>query len=180
MMTDPLTLPFPVRSLSPKKPTRFDLTPDAATRAAVAAALNITAIEALSFKGEFRPIGRRDVLLEAQLVARVVQPCGITLAPVKTAISETVIRRYVANWVDPDAAEVEIPDDDTSERLPDTIDAGAVALEALALALPLYPRAPGAELGQAVFAEPGEAPLTDADLKPFAGLAGLKDKLGKP
>ena len=48
---------------------------------------------------------------------------------------------------------------------------------ALALALPLYPRAPGAELGQAVFAEPGTAPLKDEDLRPFAGLAGLKAKL---
>jgi uncharacterized metal-binding protein YceD (DUF177 family) len=180
MMTDPLTLPFPVRGLSPKKPTRFDLNPDAATRAAVAEALDISAVDALSFKGELRPVGRRDIVLEGRLVAWVVQPCGITLEPVRTAITETVLRRYVADWVAPEGAEVEMPEDDTTEPLPDVIDAGAVAVEALALALPLYPRAPGAALGEAAFQEPGVAPLGDADLKPFAGLAALKDKLGKP
>jgi uncharacterized metal-binding protein YceD (DUF177 family) len=174
-----LTLPFPVRSLSPKKPTRFALTPDAAARAAVAAALNINGIQALSFRGEFRPIGRRDVLLEATLEAMVEQPCGITLAPVRTAIRETVLRRYVADWVVPEGSEVEIPEDDTTEALPDVIDVGAVTLEALALALPLYPRAPGAELGSAVFTEPGAAPLTDDAIKPFASLAALKDRMGK-
>ncbi len=179
-MTNPLSLPFQVRGLSPKKPTRFDLAPDAATRAAIAAALDITAVNALSFKGELRPVGRRDIVLEAVLVARVEQPCGITLAPVKTAISETVVRRYLADWTAPEGTEAEIPEDDTAEPLPDLIDVGAVAVEALSLALPLYPRAPGAALGQAVFAEPGAAPLTDGDLKPFAGLAALKDKLGKP
>jgi uncharacterized metal-binding protein YceD (DUF177 family) len=179
-MTNSLTLPFPVRGLSPKKPTRFDLTPDAATRAAIATALDVTAIRALHFKGELRPVGRRDIQLDAVLVARVEQPCGITLTPVITDIRETVVRRYLADWVAPEGTEVEMPEDDTTEPLPDVIDAGAVAMEALTLALPMYPRALGAGLAQATFAEPGVAPLQDDDLKPFAGLAALKDKLGKP
>jgi uncharacterized metal-binding protein YceD (DUF177 family) len=49
--------------------------------------------------------------------------------------------------------------------------------EALALALPLYPRAPGAELGEAAFTEPGKPVLRDEDARPFAGLAHLRDKL---
>ena len=56
------------------------------------------------------------------------------------------------------------------------IDLAEVAAEALALALPLYPRAPGAELGTLVAAPDGVAPLSDADLKPFAGLAALARK----
>jgi uncharacterized metal-binding protein YceD (DUF177 family) len=180
VMTDPLTLPFPVRGLSPKKPTRFGLAPDAATRAAIAAALEITAVAALQFKGELRPVGRRDIQLDAVLTARVEQPCGITLAPVFTDIRETVVRRYLADWVAPEGTEIEMPEDDTTEALPDVIDAGAVAMEALALALPMYPRAPGADLAQTAFAEPGVTPLQDGDLKPFAGLAALKDRLGKP
>jgi len=51
--------------------------------------------------------------------------------------------------------------------------------EALALALPDYPRAEGAALDKSTFAAPGTAPLQDADLKPFAGLAALKSKLEK-
>jgi len=45
--------------------------------------------------------------------------------------------------------------------------------EALALALPLYPRAPDADLGEAVFTTPGQAPMTHEAAKPFAGLADL-------
>ena len=56
-------------------------------------------------------------------------------------------------------------------------DPGAVALEALALALPPYPRAPGASLGEAVFAEQGVALLRDDDLRPFSGLASLAERL---
>jgi uncharacterized metal-binding protein YceD (DUF177 family) len=175
--TDPLSLPFRTQSLSPKKPTRFALTPDLAVRTAVAQSLGITAVHALTFKGEMRPVGRRDVLLEGTLVARVEQPCGISLAPVVTDISEPVTRRYIADWQDPTGDEVEMPDDDTTDPLPEVIDVGVVAVEALSLALPLYPRAPGVALGEAVFAAPDAVPLRDGDLKPFAGLASLKAKL---
>ncbi len=43
--------------------------------------------------------------------------------------------------------EAEMPEDDTAEPLPEVIDPGAVMFEALALALPDYPRAPKAETG---------------------------------
>jgi uncharacterized metal-binding protein YceD (DUF177 family) len=176
-MTDPLTLPFRTQSLSPKKPTRFALTPALAIRTAVARALGISAVHALSFTGEMRPVARRDVMLEGRLTARVEQPCGISLVPVVTDISETVTRRYIADWKDPDGDETEMPDDDTTDPLPEVIDVGVVAVEALALALPLYPRAPGVALGEAVFAAPDAVPLRDGDLKPFAGLAALKARL---
>ncbi len=51
--------------------------------------------------------------------------------------------------------------------------------EALTLALPLYPRADGADLGEPVFTEPGKRPLTDEDARPFAGLKDLRDRLKK-
>ena len=51
--------------------------------------------------------------------------------------------------------------------------------EALALALPDYPRADGVELGQAIYAPPGITPMTDEDARPFAGLAQLQNKLKK-
>ena len=51
--------------------------------------------------------------------------------------------------------------------------------EALALALPDYPRAPDATLENAQVTEPGIAPMSDEDARPFAALAGLRDKLQK-
>ena len=79
-----------------------------------------------------------------------------------------------------DDEEVEIPEDDTLEPLGEVIDAAEVAIEALSLALPLYPRAPGVELGAVQVSPPDAAPLQDADLKPFAGLAKLMDIAPKP
>ncbi len=174
----PLAHPLRVASLPNRKPVRFELKPDAPTRAAMAAALGITALPVFRFKGELRPLGRQDFLLEADLEATVEQPCSVSLAPVVTKIGENVKRRYDADFVFPEGDEVEMPEDDSVEPLPEVIDLGVVAMEALALALPLYPRAEGVELGEAVFAAPGQAPLKDGDLKPFAALAALKDRLG--
>lgn len=176
----PLTHPLRISALPSRKPTRFDLTPDAETRAAMAAVLGITALPEFRFKGELAPRGRNDWDLRAQLVAKVEQPCIVTLAPVITEIRDEVRRSYLADMPAPEGDEVEMPEDDTQEPLPEVIDAGAVAIEALALALPEWPRAPGAALGEAVFAAPGVAPLRDEDLRPFAGLAGLAEKLAKP
>lgn len=177
-------LPFshPVRSaaLPGKRAFAFDLVPGPDERAAIAAALGLLELPALRFSGELRPVGRKDVALEARLVAAAVQPCSVTLAPVPARVDEVVARRYLADWVEPEGDEIEMPEDDSTEPLPDVIDLGAVAVEALALALPMYPRAAGVDLGEAVFGPPGTAPLRDEDLRPFSGLAALKDKLGKP
>ncbi|WP_103334123.1 YceD family protein [Pseudotabrizicola formosa] len=174
----PLSQTFRSGALSMRKPTRFDLVPDAATRAAIAADLGLLSVPYLRFKGEIRPAPNRDFVLEADLSAVVDQPCVISLAPVRAEITETVRRRFVSDWVDPTGDEVEMPEDDTAEGIPEVIDVGVVALESLVLALPMYPRAPGAELGEVAATPPGAAPLRDEDLKPFAALAALKDKLG--
>ena len=69
-------------------------------------------------------------------------------------------------------------EDDEIEPLAERIDLGLVATEALALALPAYPRKPGAELGPAASAPPGPAPPRTR-AKPFAALAALRGKLGE-
>jgi uncharacterized metal-binding protein YceD (DUF177 family) len=172
--------PLRTGGLSHRKPTRFSLVPDAAARAGVAADLGLLALRALRFEGEIRPLGRHDFHLVARIEADCDQPCSVTLAPVPARIAEPVERRYLAEWTEPEGEEAEMPQDDTAEPLPEVIDLAAVAVEALALALPLYPRAPGAELGEAVFAGDGVAALRDDDLRPFAGLAALKARLVPP
>jgi uncharacterized metal-binding protein YceD (DUF177 family) len=169
---------FRTGGLSPRKPTHFNYSPDAAARAELAQTLDLLGIRALSFTGSIAPSGRDEMTLTGTLAASVDQACVVTLAPVPARIEEEVRRRYVADFATPDGDEAEMPADDTTEPMPEVIDLADVVTEALALALPLYPRAPGAELGEVVHAEPGVAPLTDADLKPFAGLAGLAEKLG--
>lgn len=173
------SLRFVTRTLAARKPTRFDFSPDAAARAAMAEALGLIELPAFRLSGELRPVGRHDFDLVAELTAHAVQPCSVTLAPVPCTLGEAVHRRFVADYTLPEGVEVEMSDDET-DPLPEVLDVAEIALEALALALPQYPRAAGADLGEAVFSGPGIAPLSDADLKPFSGLAALADRLKKP
>lgn len=167
------SLPFRVAALPARKPTRFDFRPGAEERAAIAAALGLVAVAELRLRGELRPAGRRDWLVEAELGAEVTQACVVTLAPVTSRIDEPVSRRYLADFVEPDAEETEMADE-TIEPLPEVIDIGAVAVEALALALPPYPRAAGADFAGATALPSGAEPIADEETtRPFAGLADL-------
>ncbi len=187
-MTDPiartsLPLSHPVRAsrVTGKRAIPFDLRPDARVRQAIADDLGILTVRKLRFRGEVGPLGRADAILTGRLEADVDQACILTLEPVPARIDVAVERRYFAD-MDPETAdEAEIPGDVDAEPLPDSIDAGAVALEALALALPLYPRRDGATLARATAEPAGAEPLKDADLRPFAGLAALRSRLeGRP
>lgn len=165
--------------LATRKPTEFELVPTADERRAIADALGIVGVKKLRFIGALATQGRRDWTLRADLGATVVQDCVVTLDPVTTRIDEPITRSYVAEIAEIEASEVEMPEDDTVEALPETLDLAQVMIEALTLALPLYPRADGADLSHAVFTEPGLAPMTDDDAKPFAGLGALRESLEK-
>ncbi|MGS4944461.1 YceD family protein [Meridianimarinicoccus sp. RP-17] len=166
--------------LAQRRAHRFARQPDADARAALARALDLIDLRKVRFEGTLDPVGRRNWDLNGQLGATVVQPCVATLAPVTTRIEERVERRFRADLPEPDdAAEIEMPEDDALERLPDAIDLDAILAEALALALPPYPRAADTAPVEAQFAEPGQTPMTDADTRPFAALAGLRGQLGR-
>ena len=169
-----------IADLPGRKPTVFDLSPSDAASAAIAAELDLTGLKKLRFAGELAPLGKQDWRLTAHLGATVTQPCIVTLAPVTTRIDEDVTRIFASELPEFSAgSEVEMPEDENVEPLTAAIDLGALMTEALALALPLYPRAEGAHLSQAIYTEPGVEPLTDEEARPFAGLKGLRDKLGK-
>jgi uncharacterized metal-binding protein YceD (DUF177 family) len=158
-----------VRLQGTREAVPVEIAPDAAGRAAVAAELGLVAVRKLRLEGRLVPEGRADWRLDATLGASVVQDCVVTLAPVPSRIDEPVRRRYLQDLPEPGPGEVEMPDDEV-EALPNALDLGAVMLEALALALPPYPRAPGAELGELVVTEDGAEPLTAEAARPFAGL----------
>lgn len=177
----PQTTPLVFRAadLPTKRETPVRLVADHPQRAELAQALGVTQIKKLSFEGKLRAAGKTDWTLTGNLGATVVQPCVVTLDPVTTRIDEPVLRQYISDWQDPDDPEAEMPEDDSSEPLAETIDAMAAITEALSLAIPAYPRTEGAELGAIVHAEPGVEPLNEETVKPFASLAALKDKMEK-
>jgi uncharacterized metal-binding protein YceD (DUF177 family) len=166
-----------VADLAQNSATRFELTPGSEDMQALAAELGLVALKKLRFCGEVTAQGTRDWLLTGALGATVVQPCVVTLDLVSTRIDITVRRVYLADLPETEADEVEMPEDDEVEPLRAVIDPAVVMVEALALALPLYPRKDDAELGEAIYAQPGVAPMRDEDARPFAGLAALRDKL---
>ena len=169
--------PLRLADLSHNGDTDVSLTPDEAARRAIAEDLGINAIRKLRFEARLSPLGKRDWTLEGTLGATVVQDCVVTLEPVVTRIDETVTRKYLADLPEPQAGEVEMPEDDSAESLPSVLDIADVMIEALALALPPFPRSDAAKLDEMVVTEPGATPLTDDQMKPFAGLASLRDAL---
>lgn len=181
--------PFPefileTSALARRKKTQFNFRLDNAQLKALESALDLSALRKVSFAGNIGPAGRHDWVMAAELGATAVQPCTITLEPVTTRVQSELTRRFVAELPE-SSKEIEedefggtaMLEDDTLEPLGREIDLWHILQEALALELPDYPKAEGAELGTLNVTEPGKTALDDADLKPFAGLAGLKDKL---
>lgn len=175
------TIRFRVADLSQNSPTQFEVRPNKAYCDVLKDDLGLGALRKLSFVGDIRGTGDSDWKLSAKLGATVVQPCIVTLEPVTTRVEIQIKRHFVAQIIvhdsDEDEAEIEMPDDENADLLGSHIDVSEIMAETLALNLPPYPRAENAELSQAVFTEPGQKPMKDEDARPFAGLAGLRDKL---
>ena len=159
--------------------TDFSIEPDTDARKKIAEDLSLRGLRKLRLTGTLQAVGKYDWHLEARLGATAVQECVVTLDPVTTRIDTDFTRSYVVDLPEPTAEDFEIPEDDTVEPLPQTLNLLDLMSEVLALALPDYPRAEGVELGTAIFAAPGVQPMTDEDAKPLAGLAGLRDKLAQ-
>lgn len=181
----PFRRPIDARRLAQGRPIEIAEAADAAERAAVARALDLMALEALEIRGALAPAERRGWRFDGELRAELAQRCVATSEPAPASVIEPIVRVWLPEakigrepLVD-DAVIVHPPgsaDDDEPEPLEAGVDLGAVAVEALALALDPYPHAPGVEPVEAAAAPPGVEPLRDEDLKPFAALAKLKRK----
>ncbi len=163
------TQPMPASQLLARRRTHFSFSPDAENRAAIATVLGLIELPRLHFEGEITPEGR-DLLTRGPTHRTGDQACVVTLAPVPARVAEHLTRRYLADWHEPEGEEAEIPEDDTIEPLPHAIDIAAVAIEALALALPDYPARPGHGL-RCRTTPPRKT--TPKSRKPLAGLADL-------
>jgi uncharacterized metal-binding protein YceD (DUF177 family) len=160
-----------VRTLSALDGFDFDFAPTPDEAAALARLLGAQAVRKLRFAGRLAPAGG-GWSLDAALGASVVQTCVITLEPVTTRVEQRVRRRFLPETGIRAADLVVDPEEnDEIEPLGERIDLGLVAIEALALALPAYPRKEGAVLGPAAVGAIEEEP------KPFAALAALRGKL---
>lgn len=177
-----LAPPVAVGSLNGRKSREILIEPDAAACMEVAQYLGLSGLRKFRFHGWLAPLGDRDWEVTGTLGASVVQPCAVTLNPVTSRIDERIVRQFITDWSEPEGEEVEMTLDERLEPLGNQIDLSAIVIEALALALPEFPRATGVALnpeGVIRAAPEGETPLDDDAVKPFAGLAALRDKLDR-
>ena len=166
------------------KRIEFDLTLSKEQTLQIIKRLNLLSLKKVVFKGNLFPLAEDRWALKAELRATVKQKCVITLKPVQTLVSETVNRTFAplevqksSDIMDDGASPVFF--DDTLEEYNDIIDLLEIIFEELTLILPLYPKFDGAKLDPYTITEPGKKPLTEENLKPFAQLSNLKDKLEK-
>jgi uncharacterized metal-binding protein YceD (DUF177 family) len=150
---------------------------DAGERAAVARRFDLLSLDRL----EADYTVRRDaigVIASGRLRARVVQPCIATGAPVPAAIDTPFTLRFLPEPGEdaPDEVELDEEDCDTIFYTGAAIDLGEAAAQTLALALDPFPRAPDAE---EALREAGVKREDEVASGAFAGLAALRDKLGK-
>jgi uncharacterized metal-binding protein YceD (DUF177 family) len=157
---------YPVRAGAITEASRaFDLQADEPSRAALAARFGIPSIGALTGRFTLAHDQGGVILGELALKARVTLTCVITLEPFEMKLAETARLRFVpgASPVELDPETLDGPDEIEFDG--ETIDLGEVLAEQLALALPPYPRRPGAVL---------PAAAEDETAHPFAGLRALR------
>lgn len=174
-------------ALNRRREIAVEAQPSEAERAAIQTQLGLLSLDSLRLSGALRPHGRHGWALAGLVEASLAQECVATLDPAPAEIHESVERLWLPaeelaaleaakeeTSVDPDELDL---DAEEPELLPERLDLGPVVVEALALALDPYPRAPGADFADAIAGPPGVAPMTDEDARPFAGLADLKARL---
>ncbi len=153
-----------------------DVSTTEAERAAIARWLDVPSVKALSAALDIRRSGSAEAEVTGAIKAEVELICGVSLDPFVQSFEipvEAIFRRVPARDADSDDGEMEF-DLEADEPRPWTqhgIDLGALVAEELSLALPDFPRKPGAEL-------PVELPETAEDKppNPFAILKGLAEK----
>lgn len=184
----PLAPPMPIdwtlsaKEIAGKAKVPLDFRPSAPELEKLASFLKIEAIAAWRIKGNLLPEKREGWRLDARMTADLTQACGITLDPVRQRIDERFVRKLVPEQDEPEhevieASGLDLDADDEPDTFGEVIDLGALAIEALALALDPYPVSDNPASDHLVAAPPGVEPLTDETVKPFAGLAELKARL---
>ena len=166
-----------VRDLKAEAGLSINTKADAAERAALAERFAAIAVPRFSVAAKFHP-WRDGWRVSGVARARVTQSCVATLADVDQVIEERFERCFTPH-PEAEASEQDIDPEaeDPPELLGDSIDVGEIAAETVALALDPYPRAAGADFVATAAAPDGAEVFEEPEIRPFAALAALRDKL---
>jgi uncharacterized metal-binding protein YceD (DUF177 family) len=150
-----------------------------AERALIAQWLDIPSVQALTAELTLQRTGASEAAVRGTIHAKAELICGVSLEPFIETLDipvEAAFRRPPAHGLDAAESasgdpEINLDEDEPREWTHHGIDLGALVVEELSLALPDFPRKPGAEL-------PGDLtdPADEPPPNPFAVLKGLADK----
>lgn len=155
-----------------EEPLRVHRSASEAERAALAAALDILACEAIEADYEIRALSGGGYLLQGTIDAVVSQSCVVTLEPVAQRLRENFEAEFWPPSQIPQVPTEEVDAVSGPDREPleaERIPVGRIVYEQIAAALDPYPRKEGATFSWAQ--EPGDA---ERDVSPFAVLKKLK------
>jgi uncharacterized metal-binding protein YceD (DUF177 family) len=147
------------------EPFRQEIAATEAERDALARRFGLLALDRLTAEVDLVRQGQDTILLRAAFEAAFVQECVVTLDPVDSAMAASFALRYGP----PEHESADGVDDEVGFEplVNDFIDIGEAIAQEFSLALPSFPRSPGAVL------EIEEEP---ADAGPFAALSRLADR----
>ena len=170
--------------LNQSKPFKFHLRLSNQKVSELIRSLDLLNIKKVSLVGSLSPLSIYEWSLKAVLKATVKQKCVISFKPVQTIVNDKISRTFSAsalhnNYDADDDGTSPVIFDDSLHELNDEIDLAELICEELTLILPLYPKIEGVELGYYSVTELGAKPLNEENVKPFAQLSELKDKLLK-
>ncbi|WIY54000.1 YceD family protein [Devosia sp. YIM 151766] len=154
-----------------------DVDADADSRAAIAAALNILAVDRFTARLTIVPL-RGGLRAQGHLDAEIAQASVVSFEPVPATISEPIDRIFLPAPRDNPApgseSFIDLEDDDFPDHIDGPeVDLSALLLETLALALDPYPRKDSESLDSLGLVR------DQPDAGPFAKLAGLKRNDGE-
>jgi len=146
------------------------ITATEAERAALARRFGLPTLDRLYATVELTRRGKKMFLLSAALAAEFVQSCVVSLDPVGGTVSEQFKLLYGPPEMEEEAGG-NVEDEIAFEPIVgNAIDVGEAVAQQFSLALPLFPRSPGATLD-------AEVPMDEAG--PFAAaLSPLRDRRG--
>ena len=167
-----------VAELSQNKPHKFSFNWEQPELNAYLTQMDLRALSKVTIIGQIIAEGGKNWYLTAKVGATAVQTCVITMEDIKTRLDKNISRRYIANFESHEATLTsEDVLDDEAEAIPEKIDILKLTLETISIGLDDFPRKEGTTLEPVLSAPKGVVPLTDDAIKPFAGLASLRDKL---
>jgi uncharacterized metal-binding protein YceD (DUF177 family) len=131
------------------EPFRQEIAPTEEERVALAQRFDLITLDRLCAAVELVRHGKDMVMLRAAFSAEFVQSCVITLDPVAGAVSEQFTLLYAPPELEAEAGRTVEDEVAFEPMVGNAIDVGEAVAQQFSLALPAFPRSPGATLDAA-------------------------------